>query len=245
MISGQVAGPVDVSEGPGMHLPGPLIAARALDDPLARLLHDTAHHKFPSADDAVVVLPAPAGPCDVALAFTEHAVVAADVPESWVREHLPVGTGHHQELLSVGFLGALSERLGSAAAWVSILLAAPKPSGSAPAIELRDSDQRQSDWAAYRSDVRCYEDTDGVGVLNLGLGPGGRWDLWMGFVEADRPMMSPQVVGRGKALLEAARANAPDALFASVPSSNARALRTFEAAGFRPIGAEVLFLTRP
>lgn len=237
----------DPSAGPGMHLPGPLLSARARSDPLARLLHNAAHRRFPVVDDTVAVLPAPAGPCDVALAFTGHAVVAADVPETWVREHLPAGGagGRHQELLSVSFLGALSERLGSAPAEVSILLAAPRPIGPTSMVELRDCDQRQSQWAAYRSEVRCYEDTDGLGVLNLGLGPGGRWDLWLGFEGASRPVMSPRVVGRGQALLETARANAPDVLFASVPCSNARALRTFEAGGFRAIGAEVLYLIRP
>jgi hypothetical protein len=38
---------------------------------------------------------------------------------------------------------------------------------------------------------------------------------------------------------------APDDLFASVPAYDARALRTYLAGGFRAIGAEALFLTRP
>lgn len=238
----------NLPEGPGMHLPGPLMRARAASDPLARLLHDAAHRKFPPVDDTVAVLPAPSGPCDVVLAFTGHAVVAADVPESWVRDHLSDhgGGGHRQEMLSVGFLGALSDRLGSYPAEVSILLTASKPVGSTPMVELRESDKRELDWAAYRADVRSYEDTDGYGVLNLGHGPGGRWDLWMGFAGASRPplSLSPRGVGRARSLLETARAHAPDVLFASVPSSDARALRAFEAGGFHPIGAEVLFLTR-
>lgn len=234
-------------EGPGMHLPGPLLGARAAKDPLARLLYDVAHRKPTPVNGTVEVFPAPAGPCDAVVAFTGHAAVAADVPESWVRDHLSGGGsgGHPQEALSVSFLGALSDRLGAPPAAVSVLLTAPRPSGPTPMVELRDSEHQDADWAADRTEVRCYEDEGGDGVLNLGLGPGGRWDVWMGFVGASRPVMSPRGLGKGRVLLETARAHAPDVLFASVPSSNARALRAFEAGGFRAIGAEVLFRTRP
>ena len=50
---------------------------------------------------------------------------------------------------------------------------------------------------------------------------------------------------RGRELLEAARTLAPGDLYASVPAHDATALRTYLCGGFRAIGAEALFLTRP
>lgn len=220
----------------------------AIDHPLAKLLHDAAHRSFPPSDGRVEVLPAPPGPCDVAVAFTGHAVVAADVPEDWVREHVPDGWAadvEHPGTLSVHFLGALSDRLGSAPTGVNLLLAGPKPPDAGARAELRASSRVRSEWAAYRSEVVGYEDSDGGGVINLGRGPGGRWDLWIELEGADRPWLRPSAVVRGRELLMAARVTAPGDLFASVPSYDARALRTFLAGGFRAIGAEVLFLTRP
>lgn len=220
----------------------------ATDHPLTRLLHDAAHRSFPASDGSVEVFGPPPGPCDVALAFTGHAVVAADVSEDWVHQHVPEGWAagqDHHGTLSVHFLGALSDHLGSAPAGLNLLLAAPKPPQAGPRAELRTSNRIRSDWAAYRSEVSAYENTDGTGVINLGRGPGGRWDLWIELQDADRPWVKASTVVRGRELLEAARVRAPDDLFASVPAYDARALRTFLAGGFRAIGAEVLFLTRP
>jgi hypothetical protein len=224
------------------------MAATVTDHSLARLLHAAARRSFPPSDGTVEVFPALPGPCDIALAFTGYSVVAADVPEDWVREHVPAGwvaEQQHHGTLSVHFLGALADRLGVAPPGINILLAAQKPPQAGPRAGLRPSSRARSDWAAYRSDVVCYEDADGGGVINLGRGPGGRLDLWIELEGADRPWLRASTVVRGKDLLEAARTIAPDDLFASVPSYDGRALRTFLAGGFRAIGAEALFLTRP
>lgn len=218
------------------------------DHPLANLLQAAARRSFPPSDGTVEVFSAPPGPCDIALAFTGYSVVAADVPEAWVRRQVPtgeVGEQQHYGTLSVHFLDALSERLGVAALGINILLAAQKPPQAGPRARLQPSSRLRSDWAAYRSDVVCYEDEDGGGVINLGRGPGGRLDLWIELQGADRPWLQASAVVRGRDLLEAARTVAQDDLFASVPAYDGRALRTFLAGGFRAIGAEALFLSRP
>lgn len=222
--------------------------ATKTDHPLAHLLRAAARRSFPPSDGTVEVFPALPGPCDIALAFTGYSVVAADVPEDWVRRQVPAGweaEHQHHGTLSVGILNALADRLGIAAPGINILLAAQKPPQAGPRVGLQPSSRVRSDWAAYRTDVVCYEDTDGGGVINLGRGPGGRLDLWVELQGADRPWLKASTVVHGRELLEAARTVAPDDLFASVPAYDGRALRTFLAGGFRAIGAEALFLTRP
>jgi ribosomal protein S18 acetylase RimI-like enzyme len=53
--------------------------------------------------------------------------------------------------------------------------------------------------------------------------------------------------GLGRSLIRAAARLAPDGepLFAQVTPGNARSVRAFLAAGYRPIGSEVVLLKRP
>jgi hypothetical protein len=97
---------------------------------------------------------------------------------------------------------------------------------------------------ACRTDVVAYTDADG-GVIAIGRGPGGRWDLSVELDGADRPWLRASTVVQGRELLEAARTVAPGDLFASVPAYDATSVRTYLCGGFRVIGAEALFLTRP
>lgn len=218
------------------------------DHPMAKLLHDAARRSFPPSDGTVEVFASPPGPCDAAVAFTGYSMVAADVEQEWVRRHVPEGWDRdhrHHGTLSVHFLDALARHLDVGPGGVNILLAARKPPEAGPRAKLQRGSQIRADWAAYRRNVVSYEDTDSDGVINLGHGPGGRLDLWIELEGADRPWLRAATVVRGRELLRAARALAPDDLFASVPSYDARALRTFLAGGFHAIGAEALFLTRP
>jgi len=222
------------------------MTATAVDHPLGRLLHHAARRSFPPADGRIEVLDPPPGPCDAAIVFTGHAVVAAAISDQWMRAHLPDEWGEHRHgsTLSVEFLGALGDQLGSAPAGISVLLAAPKGPEAGQRAELRPVEQPAGgDWAAYRTDIHRYQDETG-GVVTLGQGPGGRWDVW---VEVAGGELDPAVLVRGRALTAAARTLTPEGreLFASVPAHDARALRTFLAGGFHPVGAEVLFLTRP
>ena len=86
----------------------------------------------------------------------------------------------------------------------------------------------------YRVDVRAYE-ADG-GLLVLGRGLAGRWEV---AVEVD-----PAYRGRGlgRRLAAAAPGLLPpgEPLWAQVAPANVASLRAFLAAGYRPVGAEVL-----
>lgn len=222
----------------------------AVDHPLRSLLSRAAKRSFPAPDGKVDVFGPPPGRCDVALAFPGHAVVAADVPEDWVHAHVPDGWADehdHDGALSVHFLGALSDRLGSAPAGLTVLVAAPKGPQAGTRAQLRPGGRVNRKWAAYRTDVRSYTDADGRGVVNIGHGPAGRLDIWIEVEGGSGSWIKAPAVVRGRDLLAAARVSlTPEdgELFASVPAHNARALRTFLGGGFRPIGAEVLYLTR-
>lgn len=216
--------------------------------PLTRLLRGAARRCLPPADGTVEVCPAPPGPCDAAVVFTGYSMVAADVPEDWVREHVAhgrSGDGGLHGAVSAHFLEALADRLGVPTPGVNVLLAAPKPPQAGPRAAVRPSDRIRNDWAVYRSDVVCYTDREGTGVITIGRGPGGRLDLSIDLEGAERPWLRGSTVVQGRELIEAARTIAAGDLFASVPAYDAAALRTYLCGGFRAIGAEALFLTRP
>lgn len=88
-----------------------------------------------------------------------------------------------------------------------------------------------------RKDVRVYSDPGGSGVLVIGRGLVGRWEVGLD--------AHPDARGSGMAgdLLAAARTLVPagQPIFAQVAPGTARSLRAFLSAGFRPIGSEVLF----
>jgi L-amino acid N-acyltransferase YncA len=88
-----------------------------------------------------------------------------------------------------------------------------------------------------RQHVQVYTDAQERGVVALGRGLAGRWELSL--------ELDPSARGRGlgRQLIVAGRALVPadEPVFAQVAPGNARSLRAFLAAGFRPIGAEVLF----
>jgi RimJ/RimL family protein N-acetyltransferase len=90
----------------------------------------------------------------------------------------------------------------------------------------------------YRSEVRLFADPGRNGVVILGRGLAERLEVSL--------EVAPRRRGRGigTSLARAARGLAPDGepLYAQVAPGNVASLRAFLRAGFRPIGAEVLFL---
>ncbi|MEY7980347.1 GNAT family N-acetyltransferase, partial [Streptomyces pilosus] len=88
---------------------------------------------------------------------------------------------------------------------------------------------------ARRDDVRVWA-ADG-GVLVLGRGVAGRLEVAVEVAEDARHR------GLGRRLALAARRLAGDEpVWAQISPGNARSLRAFQAAGYRPVGAEALFL---
>ena len=210
-----------------------------MSDRLLRLLEDAASGVPPPPDGVVEVWPAPAGPVDAVLAFTAHHVVAVAVGPDLVAARLPegdLGAPMHPE-----FLTWLGERLGSHPGSLDVVLAAPGLGGDPP-LALRPVDDparhpRAARARRYRHDLRVWTDPEGAGVLVLGRGLAGRREVAFEVDPARRNR------GLGRLLVAAARHLTPpgEPLFAQVSPGNAASLRVVEAAGFRPIGAEVLF----
>jgi GNAT superfamily N-acetyltransferase len=207
--------------------------------PLRTILEDAARGRFPPPDGAVEVVPSPPGAADAVIAFTAHSIVAADVSEGEVLAHLdatdlgaPVGAD---------FLSWLGRRLQSTPGSLDVVLAAPGLADAGVGV-LREAGGATHDRIQraerYRDDVTVFADDEGTAVLAMGSGLAGRREVSLEIEEAARGR------GLGRRLLLAARGSVPSGefVFAQVAPGNALSLRSFLAAGFTPIGAEVLFL---
>jgi GNAT superfamily N-acetyltransferase len=139
--------------------------------------------------------------------------------------------------LNARFLSALADRVGHEPGTLdNVLVASARPSD----FELvpAEVDHPRADRALlHRSDVRIWSTPDGSGLLTLGRGVAGRWEVSL---EVDRACRGR---GLGTSLARAARALVPDdaPLWAQVAPANVASLRAFLAAGYRPVGAEMLF----
>ncbi|MFB9357605.1 GNAT family N-acetyltransferase [Actinoplanes nipponensis] len=164
--------------------------------------------------------------------------MAADVDRPWLDSFL--GTGDDLSApLSPLFLRALEERLRLSAGNIdAVLLAPPAPGKPSVALSrIADSDHPRVVRARrYRDDVRIW--TCGPGVLMLGRGLGGRWEA---AVEVEPGARNG---GLGRTLAAAARHLVPGGrpVWAQVAPGNAASLRAFLAAGYDPVGAEVLLM---
>jgi GNAT superfamily N-acetyltransferase len=191
----------------------------------------------PPADASVTVLPAPPGARAVVVGGTAWHVVAADVDPAWV--HAQVAGDPLAAPLGARFLAALGDRIGAEPGVVDALLVSPSV-GASPGIDLRPAEldhPRVRRALLHRSDVRIWATPDAVSLLTIGRGVAGRWEVSLEVGPFARCR------GLGTALASAAPSLVPDAgaLWAQVAPANTASLRAFLAAGYRPVGAEVLF----
>jgi GNAT superfamily N-acetyltransferase len=201
---------------------------------LAAILADAAAGRFPPADGKVTILPQPSERDCGVISFTAHAVIFSAAEPGWVARQLPPGLSGP---LSAPFLVALGTQTGRTAGSVDMLTCTAPLPGPAPA-ELTPSAGKQHARVAralkHRDDVRVWQSPGGVVVI--GRGVAGRWEV---AVE-----VYPEYRGRGvgRELAAAARHLIPDAapLWAQIAPGNAASVRAFLAAGYRPVGAEVL-----
>ncbi|UAX56015.1 GNAT family N-acetyltransferase [Streptomyces sp. A144] len=206
---------------------------------LRDILEAAARGVFPAADGGVTVVPQHGERDAGVIAFTGHSVVFTDEAEGWVRETLgaldcdPLAAAMHPR-----FLTALAARTGRAVDTVDVLLTgAPLPGRPEPALEeVADAGHPRVVSAGRRRDgVRVWT-VDG-GVLVLGRGVAGRLEVAVEVAEGARHR------GLGRRLVAAARRLAGgEPVWAQVAAGNARSLRAFQAAGYRPVGSEALFL---
>jgi len=171
------------------------------------------------------------------LSFPAYVVVAAGVDRPWLDRQL--GDGDFARPTSPPFLSALEERLGVRAGSLDAMLIATPLAGDpeialAPAGDVRHA--RVARAHRYRSDIRVW--TGEHGILVLGRGLAGRWEAAFEVDEAGRGR------GYGRALATAARHLVPDGrpVWAQCPPGNAASLRALLAAGYVPVGSEVLLI---
>jgi GNAT superfamily N-acetyltransferase len=138
--------------------------------------------------------------------------------------------------LGARFLAALADRDGCEPGVLdAVLVAAPMPADGLELFPAEVDHPRVERAQLHRSDVRVWTTSDGCGLLTVGRGVAGRWEVSLEVDPAARGH------GLGTALARAARSFVPEPLWAQVAPANVASLRAFLAAGYRPVGAEVLF----
>ncbi|MFD5450649.1 GNAT family N-acetyltransferase [Streptomyces sp. NPDC003470] len=210
-----------------------------MTESLRGILDAAARGVFPPPDGGTTVVAQP-GPRDAGvIAFTAHSVVFTDEDEGWVRGTLAsLECDAFAATMHARFLTALMERTGRTTDTVDVLLTgAPLAGGPGVALtEVADPGHPRVVSARRRRDgVRVWA-ADG-GVLVLGRGVAGRLEVAVEVAEEARHR------GLGRRLVTAARQLAGgEPVWAQVSPGNARSLRAFQAAGYRPVGSEALFL---
>ncbi|WP_216590918.1 GNAT family N-acetyltransferase [Streptomyces brasiliscabiei] len=207
---------------------------------LRDILDAAARGVFPPADGRTTVV-AQYSPRDAGvLCFTAHSVVFTDEDPAWV--HRTLAEAECDALsasMNPRFLAALMERTGRTSETIDAMLVATPLPGEPP-LPLREIVDAGHPRVAYarhrRDDVRVWA-ADG-GVLTTGRGIGGRLEV---SVEVDEALRQR---GLGRALVTAARHLAAEPLWAQIAPGNARSVRAFQSAGYRPVGSEILLSAR-
>ena len=196
-----------------------------------------ARGQFPAPDGRVEVHPGLPGPAAAVVAFPAHFYVLAPVDPQWVGTLLPAGD--YTAPLGARFLVALADRVGAHIRADDAVLAALAHARSTglDLLPITGSGHPRVRHAQhYRDQVRAWQTSDGTGCLVLGRGLAGRWEVSYDVEPAARGR------GLGRALAAAALGLLPAGtpVFAQVSPGNSLSLRAALAAGYRPIGAEVL-----
>ncbi|AIV34106.1 GNAT family N-acetyltransferase [Streptomyces sp. R1] len=207
---------------------------------LRDILDAAARGVFPAADGGTSVVPQH-GPRDAGVvAFTAHSVVFTDdAEEGWVRRTLAsLDCDPLAATMNSRFLTAFAERTGRTTDTIDVLLTGAPLTGR-PEVALEEvadpGHPRVVAARRRRDEVRVWA-ADG-GVLVLGRGVGGRLEVAVEVAEGARHR------GLGRRLVTAARRlTGGEVVWAQVSAGNARSLRAFQAAGYRPVGSEALFL---
>jgi GNAT superfamily N-acetyltransferase len=204
---------------------------------LAAIFDAVADGRFPPADGQVTILPQPSLRDAGVIGFTGHSVVFTDAEPDWVAAQLP--RGDLGAPLSPRFLHALGTHTGREVHQTDMLACAATLAGPPPVELTSEADPAHPRIARalrYRDEVRAWQAA--CGVVLIGRGPAGRWEV---AVEVDADQRGR---GHGRALAAAARHLAPGGapLWAQIAPGNAASVRAFLAAGFRPAGAESLLI---
>ncbi|WP_189601502.1 GNAT family N-acetyltransferase [Streptomyces lateritius] len=206
---------------------------------VARILAAAARGEFPPPDGRTTVVPQPNARDAGVLAFTAHSVVFTGEDPEWVRAELAATASDPLAAsMNPGFLAALMARTGRHMNTVDLLTVAGALPG-APELPLREIEDpghpRVARAMKFRDEVRVWA-ADG-GVVILGRGVAGRWEAAIEVEEHVRHR------GLGRALALAARHLTPGSVvWAQQSPGNARSVRVFQAAGYRPVASEALLV---
>ncbi|MER7516360.1 GNAT family N-acetyltransferase [Streptomyces sp. NPDC126499] len=208
---------------------------------VADILAAAARGVFPPPDGSTTIVRQPNARDAGVLSFTAHSVVFLDEDPRWIRAELAgASTDPLVASMTPTFLTALTARTGRYVNTIDLLTVADALPG-APGIELREIEDPEHPRVAralkYRDEVRVWA-AEG-GLLILGRGVAGRMEA---AIEVDEGVRHR---GLGRALATAARHLTPDpVVWAQQSPGNARSVRVFQAAGYRPVGAEALLVAR-
>lgn len=208
-----------------------LASAVLTTHPLLPVLVAAADGAFPPVDGAAVLLPPLADGVQAVVSFTGRAFVATSLHRAEFTDVAMDGYGgalHPQLLLH------LAGRRGAVGLTNLMLAGRGHGRGGLPERDDAAAHPRVRYALALRRDVRVYGDERGL--VTLALGVAGRRELSIE-VEASR-----HGTGAGRALVHDALGLVPagEPVFAAVSPGNARSLPAFLAAGFTPLGSEVL-----
>jgi hypothetical protein len=214
-----------------------------MDSALAKILSAAAAGDFPAPDGSTTVIPQPSPRDAGVIAFTADSVVFSDEDPDWVLETLAAqDCDPLAATMTPHFLSAFLTRTGRSADTIDLLTVAPSLTGPPPVTVTRaeDDDHPQVRRAhAHRDDVQVWS-TPG-GMIVLGRGVAGRWEIALSVEPESRRR------GLGKTLALAARHLIPpgELLWSQQAVGNVRSVRTFQAAGFRPVASEILLSAKP
>lgn len=206
--------------------------------PLRALLDGAAAGRFPPPDGKLEVVPSPGGRADAMIGMTGHFMLAADLDPKVVAANIPADD--LAAPMSARTLDWIAQQLDSRAGTFDALLCRIGGGSGAPAWlrEVDDADHpRVARASRSRVGMRVFIAHDGDAVLAIGRGVCGRWEF--GF-EVE-PHAQRRGLGRDVAAAAGELVPAGEALWGQVAPGNAASLRSLIAAGFKPVGAEVLF----
>ncbi|MER5733404.1 GNAT family N-acetyltransferase [Streptomyces sp. NPDC002138] len=209
---------------------------------LGEILDAAARGQFPPPDGGTTIVAQERHRDAGVIAFTAHSVIFTDEDPAWVRSTLAgLDCDGLAATMNPRFLAAFLDRTGRRHDTTDLMTVADPLPGEPP-LELRELADRDHPRVvrarARRDDVRVWA-ADG-GVVVLGRGVAGRWET---AIEVDETVRHR---GLGRALATAARHLVPGRapVWSQQAVGNARSIRAFQAAGFRPVGSEALLIAR-
>jgi hypothetical protein len=219
---------------PSLRVPT-LTMASSAPPSLAEAIVSAARGVFPSPGPVSVVAPPPHLKGAI-VAFSGHTYVAADVRTREVMRRM--GDDPLTGPTRSGFVEWLASAIGANAGTQDAVLVAPATGRQAHALQPDPtwaSHDRAKHGARLRRDLRGWDYDSGRGIVLIGRGLCDRWELaYEAAADAPWDWTGAAVAARG--LIEDG-----ELLFAQVAPGHPRSLRATLAAGYEPIGSEILF----